>query len=41
MLALEKGQRGIYNIAEPSGLTDKARREPGFDPSFRLAKQVA
>ena len=43
MLALENGQRGLYNVAEPSGylLTDNARRELGFDPSFRLAKQVA
>ena len=33
VLALEKAQRGIYNIAEPSGylLTEKAQRELGFD----------
>jgi nucleoside-diphosphate-sugar epimerase len=33
VLALEKAQRGIYNIAEPSGYlsTEKAHRELGFD----------
>jgi nucleoside-diphosphate-sugar epimerase len=38
LLAIEKAWRGIYNIAEPSRYlsTDKARRELGFDPSFRL-----
>jgi nucleoside-diphosphate-sugar epimerase len=38
LLAIEKTRRGIYNIAEPSAYmsTDKARRELGFDPSFRL-----
>jgi nucleoside-diphosphate-sugar epimerase len=43
LLAIEKAGRGIYNIAEPSGYlsTDKARRELGFDPSFRLTASVA
>src|SRR5215471_17861581 len=43
VLAIEKARRGIYNIAEPNGYlsTDKARRELGFDPSFRLAASVA
>jgi len=43
LLAIKKARRGIYNIAEPSGYlsTDKARRELGFDPSFRLAASVA
>jgi nucleoside-diphosphate-sugar epimerase len=37
-LALEKTQRGIYNIAEPSGylFTEKAQRELGFDARARL-----
>jgi nucleoside-diphosphate-sugar epimerase len=38
LLAIEKARRGIYNIAEPNQYlsTDKARRDLGFDPSFRL-----
>ena len=38
LLAIEKARSGIYNLAEPNGYlsTDKARRELGFDPSFRL-----
>ena len=38
VLALGKAQRGIYNIAEPSGYlsTEKARCELGFDASVRL-----
>src|SRR5262250_4001386 len=38
LLAIEKAKPGIYNIAEPSGYlsTEKAQRELGFDPSFRL-----
>jgi nucleoside-diphosphate-sugar epimerase len=38
LLAIEKAHPGIYNIAEPSGYlsTEKAQRELGFDPSFRL-----
>lgn len=37
-LALTRGQ-GVYNIAEEDGSVsiDKARRELGFDPSFRLS----
>ncbi len=39
MLALTRGARGIYNIAEDDGAVsiEKARRELGFDPWFRLA----
>jgi nucleoside-diphosphate-sugar epimerase len=38
LLAIERARRGIYNIAEPNGYlsTEKARRELGFHPSFRL-----
>lgn len=38
LLALTGGQPGVYNIAEPDGAVaiDKARRELGFDPAFRL-----
>ena len=38
VLTLEKVQRGIYNIAEPSGYlsTEKAQRELGFDAGARL-----
>ena len=38
VLALEKAQRGIYNIAEPSGYlsTEKAQRQLGFDAGARL-----
>ena len=38
LLAIEHAHPGIYNIAEPSGYlsTEKAQRELGFDPSFRL-----
>jgi nucleoside-diphosphate-sugar epimerase len=38
VLALEKAQRGIYNIAEPSGYlsTEKAQRELGFAAGARL-----
>jgi nucleoside-diphosphate-sugar epimerase len=38
LLAIEKAHPGIYNIAEPSGYLsiEKAQRELGFDPSFRL-----
>ncbi len=37
-LAVTLGAAGIYNIAEDDGalLTEKARRELGFDPGFRL-----
>jgi nucleoside-diphosphate-sugar epimerase len=42
LLAIEKTRRGIYNIAEPNGYlsTDKAQRELGFDPSFRLTART-
>jgi nucleoside-diphosphate-sugar epimerase len=38
LLAIDRGAPGIYNIAEPNDLvaTDKARRDLGFDASFRL-----
>jgi nucleoside-diphosphate-sugar epimerase len=38
VLALSKGKPGIYNIAEddPGLSSEKARRELGFDPNFRL-----
>jgi nucleoside-diphosphate-sugar epimerase len=37
-LALDRGAPGIYNIAEPPGpvSVQKAQREWGWDPSFRL-----
>jgi hypothetical protein len=39
LLALQRGRHGIYNIAEDDGevSSDKARRELGFSPDFRLA----
>jgi nucleoside-diphosphate-sugar epimerase len=39
MLAVTHGTPGIYNIAEEDGIVsiDKARKELGFDPAFRLA----
>jgi nucleoside-diphosphate-sugar epimerase len=38
LLAIEKGRKGIFNIAEPNAYLsiEKARRELGFDPSFRM-----
>lgn len=38
LLAVSQGQSGIYNIADDDGAVsiDKARRELGFDPVFRL-----
>ena len=38
LLAIEKARKGIFNIAEPNAYLsiDKARRELGFDPSFRM-----
>jgi nucleoside-diphosphate-sugar epimerase len=38
MLALEKGNSGIYNVAEPNAYasTEKARQELGWDSAFRL-----
>ena len=38
LLALSKGRPGIYNIAEDDGAvsSEKARRELGFDASFRM-----
>ena len=39
LLAVTRGQPGIYNIAEEDGTVSiaKARAELGFDPGFRLA----
>ncbi len=38
LLAVSKGARGIYNIAEDDGAisSEKAKRELGFDASFRI-----
>jgi nucleoside-diphosphate-sugar epimerase len=38
VLALTRGAPGVYNIAEDDGavLVEKARKELGFDPAFRL-----
>jgi nucleoside-diphosphate-sugar epimerase len=38
-LAVTRGAPGIYNVAEDDGAVaiDKARRELGFDPNFRLS----
>jgi nucleoside-diphosphate-sugar epimerase len=39
LLALTRGSPGIYNIAENDGAVtiEKARRELGFEPAFRMA----
>lgn len=38
LLAVTRGSAGIYNIADDDGdvVIDKARKELGFDPAFRL-----
>jgi nucleoside-diphosphate-sugar epimerase len=38
LLAITRGETGIYNIADEDGTVsiEKARRELGFDPAFRL-----
>lgn len=38
LLAVTRGTRGVYNIAEDDGAVtiDKARKELGFDPAFRV-----
>jgi nucleoside-diphosphate-sugar epimerase len=38
LLALTRGKPGVYNIAEDDGAvsTDKAKRDLGFDASFRM-----
>jgi hypothetical protein len=38
-LAVERGITGIFNIAEDNGFVsiEKARRELGWDPGFRIA----
>jgi nucleoside-diphosphate-sugar epimerase len=42
-LAVTRGRHGVYNVAEDDGAltVDKARRELGFDPMFRLPVQTA
>jgi nucleoside-diphosphate-sugar epimerase len=42
-LAIARGMAGIYNIVEDDGAVsiDKARRELGFDPAFRLPATVS
>lgn len=39
LLALTRGQPGIYNVVEEDGeiSAEKARRELGFNPAFRIA----
>jgi nucleoside-diphosphate-sugar epimerase len=39
LLALTRGKPGIYNIAEADGAvtTEKAQRDLGFNPAFRLS----
>ena len=41
LLAVARGAPGIYNVAEDDGAVsiDKARRELGFDASFRLSSR--
>jgi nucleoside-diphosphate-sugar epimerase len=38
LLAVDRGAPGLYNIAEDDGAVsiDKARRQLGFDPNFRM-----
>jgi nucleoside-diphosphate-sugar epimerase len=40
LLAIGKARPGVYNVAEPSGYlsVEKAERELGFDPGFRLGR---
>ena len=42
LLASDKAHAGIYNIAEPTGYlnVEKARRELGWDPSFRCQRDL-
>jgi nucleoside-diphosphate-sugar epimerase len=42
LLAIDKARRGVFNIAEPNAYLsiEKARRELGFDPSFRMDGRV-
>jgi hypothetical protein len=39
LLAVSRGAPGIYNVTEDDGAIsiEKARRELGFDPDFRLS----
>ena len=43
LLAIDKARRGVFNIAEPNTYLsiDKARRELGFNPSFRIDGQAS
>jgi hypothetical protein len=38
LLAVSKGERGVYNIAEDDGAvsSEKAKRDLGFDAGFRI-----
>jgi nucleoside-diphosphate-sugar epimerase len=38
LLAVTRGEPGVYNVAEDDGAvtTEKARRQLGFDPNFRV-----
>ena len=40
LLAVVRGVRGIYNIAEDDGAvsSEKAKRDLGFDASFRMGR---
>jgi nucleoside-diphosphate-sugar epimerase len=40
LLAIEKGRKGTYNIAEPNSYlsTEKARSELGFDAAYRFVR---
>jgi nucleoside-diphosphate-sugar epimerase len=40
VIAIDKARPGIYNVAEPNSYvsTEKAVRELGWDPAYRLAK---
>jgi hypothetical protein len=43
LLAIDKARRGVFNIAEPNTYLsiEIARRELGFDPSFRMDGQTS
>lgn len=43
LLAVTRGSPGIYNIAEDDGAVsvEKARKELGFEPAFRLPRSMA
>ena len=43
LLAIDKARRGVFNIAERNAYLsiEKARRQLGFDPSFRMDGRAA